>query len=190
MDAHGLDELRSLDWEDIAAKVLAAAIVMAGRYGWDPDSALPGGKSLEGLVLDAVAEIWENPSRRNPDCPLVTQLKGIVRSKLWNLSQSADERVIRSELNDHAGRPAPPDGNIEVKDEFDRAIELLLAHPKVKKHGELELLVIAMSDGATDVPSLARECELSTDRVYQLQRELRLIYPTIARHLANGGRAS
>ena len=43
MDEKQLDSLRSLDWEDIAAKVLRSAYVYAARYGWNQNSSLPKG---------------------------------------------------------------------------------------------------------------------------------------------------
>ena len=42
MNEEGLNRLRALDWEEITAKLMLAAITMAVRYGWTPKSALPG----------------------------------------------------------------------------------------------------------------------------------------------------
>lgn len=191
MDEQQLTALRSLDWEDIAGKVLAAAVVFAGRYGWRLESALPNGASLEDVVAEAIQDIWANPSRINPKVLLTVQLKGIVRSKLWNLAKSADERVKRSEILEDVA-PSLDDGteSVDTHDEFSRAIDLLLKHPKVKGHSELELVVMALSCGAETAEELSKETSLSTDRVYQLTRELRGIYPGIAHTLQNEGHAS
>lgn len=189
MDLKALHDFRSLDWEDIASKVLAAARVFAVRYGWNSDSVLPKGMSLKDLVLEAIAEIWEQSDRRSPKISVVAQLKGIVRSKLWNLSQCADERVARSGFDDHPDKPSAPEAKTDLRDEFERAIELLMAHPKVSKNPDLEMLVVALSAGITDVPELALECGLPASRIYQLQRELRAIYPSIARQLNVAGGA-
>lgn len=191
MDEKQLEAFRSLDWEDIAAKLLVAANIMAARYGWRRDKCLPGGKSLEDVVIETISDIWEKPERVNSSCSLTVQLKGIIKSKLWNLSQSADERTKRSEaLVATAKARESGTASVDCKDECDYAIELLLAHPKVKKSAELELMVTAMSCGILDVVGLAKETGLQRDRIYQLQRELRVIYPSIAQQLQNGGCAS
>jgi hypothetical protein len=137
MDEQQLTSLRSLDWEDIAGKVLVAAIVLAGPYGWRANSALPNGASLEDVVAEAIQDIWADPSRINPKVSLTVQLKGIVRSKLWNLAKSADERVKRSEILEDVA-PSLDNGkeSVDTHDEFSRAIDLLLGHPKVKGHSE------------------------------------------------------
>jgi hypothetical protein len=167
MDEKQLETLRTQDWDEVAAKVLNAA-----------------------RVFGAICEIWENPGRLNPSYSVTAQLKGIVKSKLWNLSQSADERVARTELHEVAVSSDDWMEKADDRDEFDRAVELLGAHPKVKSKAELELVVAAISCGAMDADAIAKETELSRERVYQLLRELRAIYPDIARQLRDGGSAS
>lgn len=191
MDEQQLTALRSLDWEDIAGKVLVAAIVLAGRYGWRANSRLPDGSSLEDVVAEAIQDIWADPSRINSKVSLTVQLKGIVRSKLWNHAKSADERLKRSEiLEDVAPSLDNGEESVDTHDEFSRAIDLLLEHPKVKAHSELELVVMALSLGAETAEELSKETGLSTDRMYQLTRELRGIYPSIAHKLQNKGQAT
>lgn len=187
MDERQLEQFRSLDWDRIAAKVFNAAIVRAAQYGWSPQSSLPQGKSLEDLVHEAIAEIWDHPERLNPACSISVQLEGIVRSKLWNLSQCVDKKVRRSEtLHDEALDPSDELAKVDHRDEFERAMRLLLNHPKVKTNSELELVVMAASYGITDVKEIAAETGLQSTRIYQLTRELRSIYPTIARQLQDG----
>ncbi|GJM25762.1 MAG: hypothetical protein DHS20C16_21770 [Phycisphaerae bacterium] len=183
MDLKALQDFRSHDWADIASKLLTAAPVLATRYGWNRNSILPKGKTLEDVVEEAIADIWENPDRRNPEISVVTQLKGIVRHKLWNLSQNSDGRVARSDLDDHPDKSSAPEATTDLRDEFEHVIDLLMAHPKVSRSPDLELLVVALGAGITDVPELAQECGVPASRIYQLQRELRAIYPSIARRL-------
>jgi hypothetical protein len=190
MDEQQLGCLRSLDWEDIAGKVLAAALVFAGRYGWRADCALPGGASVEDVVAEAIQDIWEDPNRINSQVPLTVQLKGIVRSKLWNLAKSAEGRVERSQILEEVVSAGDDDKKaVDARDEFLQAIDLLLDHPKVKDHAELELVVMALSCGALTAEEISKESSLPTKRVYQLTRELRGIYPSIAQKLQRGGHA-
>ncbi|NQV29065.1 MAG: sigma-70 family RNA polymerase sigma factor [Rhodopirellula sp.] len=188
MDGEQLESLRSQDWEEIAAKVLSAAYVYATRYGWNRDSSLPNGKSVEDIVMEAIADIWGSPERINPSVPLTTQLKGIVRSKLWNQSQSTDEKVVRSDTMEETALASDPEPAhlVDQQDEFDRAMQLLAEHPKVKIKPDLELVVLALSCGAVEVREIVDETGLTRERVYQLQRELRVIYPSIAEKLQPG----
>jgi hypothetical protein len=184
MDEEGLNRLRALDWEEVTATLMRAAITLAVRYGWTLKSVLPGGKSLEDVVAEAIADLWSQPDRLNPAVDVPVQLQGIVRSKLWNLSQCRDEDIIRSEdLSESTTVTAVGTETVDTDDEFQRAIKLLQASPKVKGNDDLELVVLAMSCGACDVDELVRETELSRERIYQLRRELRAIYPTIAGQL-------
>lgn len=184
MNEESLNRLRALDWEEITAKLMLAAITMAVRYGWTPKSALPGGKGLEDVVAEAIADLWSQPDRLNPAVDVAVQLRGMVRSKLWNLSQCRDEDVRRSDdLSESVTVTAAGPKTVDTTDEFQRGIELLQASPKVKGNDDLELVVLAMSCGAFDVVELVRETGLPRERIYQLQRELRVIYPTIAGQL-------
>ncbi len=135
--------------------------------------------------MEAIADIWDSPQRINQNISLTTQLKGIVRSKLWNQSQSADERVKRSDTMEQTALANDPEParTVDEQDEFNRAIQLLAEHPKVTAKPELELVVLAFSCGAVEVPTIIEETGLSRERVYQLQRELREIYPSIAQKL-------
>lgn len=185
MHENRLGQLRTLDWGAITAKVLKSAFFHASRYGWDADSSLPNGKTLEDVVLEAVSDLWSDPARIRDDIGIETQLSGMVRSKLWNLSQSADEDVVRSDAMDEVAvdhREHHTD-TVEVADEFDRAVELLAVHPKVKGKAEHELVLTAISCGAEDVDQVVSETEIPRERVYQIRRELRALYPTVAAQL-------
>jgi hypothetical protein len=184
MNEKDLNRLRAIDWEETTAKLMLATITMAVRYGWTPKSALPGGKNLEDVVAEAIADLWSRPDRLNPSVDVAVQLQGIVRSKLWNLSQCRDEDVRRSDdLSEIVMVTADGREMVDNTDEFQRAIELLQASPKVKGNNDLDLIVLALSCGAYNVDELVGETGLPRERIYQLQRELRAIYPTIAGQL-------
>jgi len=188
MDQNSLEQLRTLDWEAITVKVLKSALFRALLYGWAANSSLPNGKSVEDVVLEAVSELWADPSRIRKDLAIETQLGGMVRSKLWNLSQSADEDVVRTDAMEEIAidnRKNDSDA-VDVKNEFDRAIELLSVHPKVNGKSEHKLVLTAISCGAEDdIDRIVSETEIPRDRVYQIRRELRVLYPAIASQLKN-----
>ena len=189
MNEDGLNRLRALDWEEVSAKLMLSAITLAARYGWTRGILLPRGKSIEDVVAEAIADLWNAPDRLNPTVDVTVQLYGIVKSKLWNLSQCLDEDIVRSDdLSESVSVTATGPVKVETTDEFQRAIQLLQASPKVKGNDDLELVVLAMSCGAVEVDELVRETQLTRDRIYQLRRELRAIYPTIAEQLrSNNG---
>lgn len=182
MDEQALSRLRDLDWKEISANVLRAAIHYAARYGWTVASSLPKGQSLQGLVQQSVAEIWETPDRLNPDVPLHVQLAGIVRSKLSNLAKCKDDDVVRSGNLAHVPADSTDD-KLRNEELFKRAMQLLLNSPKVKGHDDKELVVLAMSDGKLNVSEVADATGLEKTRIYQINRELCAIYPSIAEML-------
>jgi hypothetical protein len=184
MNEEALGRLRSLDWEELSAKLMLSAQTLAVRYGWGRDSSLPCGMSLEDVTIEAICDIWTDPDRLKPGIEVFVQLRGIVRSKLWNLSQSLDEKVVRSdELSETASVSEGGIANFDTTDEFERALELLSESPRVKGNAELELVVLAMSCGAMEMDELVLETQLTRDRIYQLRRELRQTYLTIATRL-------
>lgn len=185
MDEDRLEKLRTLDWKGITAKVLKSALFRALRYGWDANSSLPKGKSVEDLVLEAVADLWSDPSRIREDIAIETQLDGLVRHKLWNLSQAADEDVVRKDAMEEVAVDHRKNGthDVDVTDEFKRAIELLSMHPKVQGKPDHELVLSAILCGADSVDQIVSETGLPRERIYQIRRELRDLYPAVAKQL-------
>lgn len=194
MDAKQLEFLRSQDWDDIAAKVLVSAIFWAKKYGWYPGKPMPQKMTPELIAKDVIADFWLEARTYNPKWNLVTQLRNIAKSKVSNLYGRKETSTTESFADPELKRPKQdrqdqrrPDTIAEVRDDFDRAIELLSEHPKVKKSPDLQLVVLAMGCRYWEVPDLARETKLPTGRIHQLKRELRDIYPTIAQKLKHDG---
>ena len=185
MDEDRLEKLRTLDWKAITAKVLKSALFRSLLYGWDVNSSLPKGKSVEDLVLEAVADLWSDPSRIREDIAIEKQLDGMVRHKLWNLSQAADEDVVRKDAMEEVAIDHRKNDThqVDVTDEFERAIELLSVHPKVQGKPEHELVLSAISCGADSVDQIVSETGLPRERIYQIRREFRDLYPAIAKQL-------
>lgn len=187
MNDDELEQLRALDWEEIAAKVANFACSEArNRYGWN-GSVMTKGTSPEDLACDAIAEFWQNPSRLPGNCTLTTFLCGIVKSKLWNSSQWAETRTTSREDDIEAvagfAETSSPDNAAENSDTFEAAIGLLSKHSAVKGKNDHELVVTAFACGCFDPDELAMQTGLPIKRIYQIQRELNTIYPTIKKQL-------
>jgi DNA-directed RNA polymerase specialized sigma24 family protein len=192
MNDDELELLRALDWEEIGAKVANFADSEArNRYNWK-GGAMTKGSSPEDLACDAIAEFWQNPSRRPEGCSLTTFLCGIVKNKLWNVSQWKETRTTdrENDMEAVAGFAAcpPPDVALTSSDAFSSGIALLSEHVAVKGKADHELVVTALGCGCFDPDELAKETGLPIKRVYQVQRELNAIYPTNKKqHLTEKG---
>ena len=80
-------------------------------------------------------------------------------------------------------RTASPDAAVGTSDTLAAAIALLSEHSAVKGKDAHELVVTALACGCFDPEELAKETGLPIKRVYQVQRELNAIYPTIKKQL-------
>lgn len=182
-----IEQLRKLDWEEIAAKVANFARSEARNcYGWD-GSAMAKGSSPEDLACDSIAEFWQDTSRCPATCKLTTFLCGLVRHKLWNMSKWKEKRTTRREedLEKLGGfaQTSSPDSTIETKNDFMTAITMLSEHPSAKGKPDHELVLTALSCGSFGHTELAKDTGLPITRIYQVQRELNAIYPDIKRKM-------
>ncbi len=195
MDEAKLESLRQLDWEEIAAKVANYARRLGWNlYGWRDGELLPKGQTMEDVVFEVIAEFWDNPDRFVAHCSLTTQLCGVVRQKLWNLSQSKESKTTtREEVSEAVGGREDaklPDLDLQARDTFRRALDLLAEHPKVKGKSDHESVVTALACGMMDPDELERATGLSRQRIYQVQRELNDIYPAVKRTIEHDGGGS
>ncbi len=121
----------------------------------------------------------------------MTQLKRAVRRNYSNLFRL--ESVKKTSLFDEDDPPdvadesLTPEETASIQNEFDKAIQALLQHPKVQRSDDLQLVVTAYACGFWDEADLARETGLKTERIYQLNREPKDIYPSIKKHLRQDG---
>ncbi len=187
MDEDELERLRALDWQEIAAKVANFAHSEArNRYAWN-GSVMTKGTSPEDLACDAISEFWRNPERYPGGCSLTTFLCGIVRHKLWNASKWEETRTTsrHEDLAVVAGFAASssPDTAAANSDLLASAISLLFEHLAVKGKADHELVVTALGCGCFEPAELAKETGLPINRIYQVQRELNAIYPSIKKQL-------
>ena len=93
-DEKQLAELRCLDWEDIGQRVLIYARYWAKtHYFWSEENPLPGEKTPEDIAKEAISAFWEGLRRLNPKYSVPVQIKGAVRSILWNLHAKKESKV-------------------------------------------------------------------------------------------------
>lgn len=187
MNDDELEQYRQMDWVEIAAKVANFAMKEARvRYGWN-GNIMAKGKAPDELACEAIAEFWQKPSRFPGTCELTTFLCGIVRQKLWNLSQSKEAQTTHreTEFEDVAelDRTVSPDAAFAMRDDFATVISLLSEHPRVKGKPDHELIITALGCGAFDPDELEKETNLQRSRIYQVQRELADIFPDIRKQL-------
>ena len=188
MDKATLETLRQLDWEEIAAK-LANYARRVGRnmYGWYDGQMLPNGKTFEDITFEVIGEFWDNPDRFVAQCSLTTQLCGVVRQKLWNLSQSKESKTTKRETKLEVvggiDNSASPDEVLQFRDTYERVLDLLAEHPKIKGKSDHESVLVAFACHKLEPDELENETGLSRERIYQVRRELNAIYPDIKRTL-------
>lgn len=191
MDKESLDQLRHQDWDAISLRTYKSTRILAARYGWNENTSLPGGQMLEDLVIEAIAELWESPSKVRHDIKITTQLRNIVRRKLSNLSRLSDSGVTRSDevtlarADELALADAEERGYRTIIDDlFEKAILFLRQHPKIKGKDEHELVLMAFEEGILKPSDVSELTELPIERTYQILRELQSTYPSIAERLA------
>ena len=181
-----LNHLRS-HRDELALKLaLHCCIIAAQRYGWNEDKTLPLGKYPDTVVCEVVDDYFEGRRHFNPEYGVETQLKRAVESELWTLHRrkEAHARSFQAGDDDNAPRdfaatdPSPAELAMN-KHDTRKLFELYAAHPRVKGNEELENLLIAIDDGAEDTPSQAKATGYTENRVYELRRELREIFPAV-----------
>ena len=190
MDSEQLEFLRKQDWENIALKLVDWSFWCAQLFG-SPEKLLPLGKTPEDMAYDVIHAFWNEDNTYNPKWALMTQLKRAVRRNYSNLFRL--ESVKKTSLFDEDDPPdvadesLTPEETASIQNEFEKAIQALLQHPKVQRSDDLQLVVTAFACGFWDEADLARETGLKMERIYQLNRELKDIYPSIKKQLRQDG---
>jgi len=179
-DEQQLAELRCLDWEDIGQRVLIYARYWAkAHYFWSEENPLPGEKTPEDIAKEAISAFWEGLRRLNPKYSVLVQIKGAVRSILWNLYAKKESKLTSAEepafFNDRLDNGPSPSAQLESKD-YERSIfESLYEHERVARSKELTKFVKAFQDGAVSVDEVAEATGFAVKRIYQLRRDLKEI---------------
>lgn len=178
MTEEELEHLRSLDWNDLGLRLLVFAKYWAkNHYSWTEGRPLPEGKSPDEIAKEAISAFWASVRKWNPKYDVLTQLKGAVRSILWNLHQKKSSKLTAPhppEFFDlHVGEK--PDAAAEVASEdYCRAIfEALYKDDAIRNNDELMLLVMAYEEGAETINDVAHKTGLEVAAIYTLRRQLK-----------------
>src|SRR6476646_6871939 len=98
MNESELQHLRSLNWEDIGLSLLVFTKYWAKtHYFWKEGQSLPEGKTPEEIAKEAISAFWAQIRKWNPKYDVLIQLKGAVRSILWNLHKKKSSKLTASE---------------------------------------------------------------------------------------------
>ena len=138
LDEQELSKLRSLDWEDIGQRVLIYSRYWAKtHYFWTEENPLPGEKSPEDITKEAISAFWEGLRRLNPKYSVLIQLKGAVRSILWNLHAKKESKLTSSAgpefFDDRLDDGPTPSDQLESKDYEQAIFEALYDHERVAR---------------------------------------------------------
>lgn len=188
-------EFLKANQQEIGLKLLRFARWLAARkYGWDEQAkTLPLGKDPEDIVCDVVDDYLHDIRHFKPEHDMEVQLRRAISSELWALHQRIEAKAIslQNENNDHslqgyATDDPGPDGIAMVDHDWKVLFELCCSHPKVKGDEELEFLLMAIDDGASTAPEMAQQTGMPVKRIYELQKKLRKIYPSIMKQFQKG----
>ena len=161
-------------------------IVARRRYGWSPEKAVFKGKDPEMIVEDVIHKYIEGERHFNPEHSVESQLKRGLESWMSALYKSKDSQSASVEsMTEELGEFIPADGptpDIEAANSHDTEVlmGLFMSAPEVEKSEELQLLLMAIEDGADDVESQSTATGILAKRIYQLRRTLQAIYPRIS----------
>ncbi len=161
-------------------------ILLAVNYGWSPEQMLPAGKDPETVVDDVIRKYIEGERKLSGQHSVEAQLKEGIRSWLSAIYQAKSAKSASYDaLADAAGEEPLPCGEPRP-DEMAANIhdakilfDLLLDSPAIKKSEDLQLLVMAIQDGADDTVSQSTATGLPVERIRELRRKLKTVVPAI-----------
>lgn len=179
MNHESADEALLADWETVGLQLLTFTIYWARtHYRWHAGKPLPGGKSPEDIVCEVYAAYVTGQRKINPGVALLLQLKGAVRSILWNLHTSkeakttapADPETFAALMAE--GNPADAVGD----DDFCATFwSRLYEDNQVKRSADLTKFARAIEDGAESIPEITAATGFSVAQAYELRRRLKVV---------------
>jgi hypothetical protein len=160
-------------------------IVARRRYGWSPEKAVFKGKDPEMIVEDVIRKYVMGDRHFKSEHSVESQLKRGLESWMSALykskdSQSASVESMTEEMGEFIQADGPtPDVEAANSHDTEVLLGLFMNAPEVEKSEELQLLLMAIEDGADDAESQSAATGILVKRVYQLRRTLQAIYPRI-----------
>ena len=195
MNEGQLEFLKS-NQQEIGLKLLRfARWLAADKYGWDGQSkTLPAGKDPDDIVIHVVDDYLHDIKHFNPKHGIEIQLRRAIQSELWALHQRKEAHAIPLDAEEEDGPNTKwyaadeqlPDEAAMTTHDWKILFELFRAQPEVKGDDELELLLMAIEDGAEKAPEMASQTGLSVERIYELVKKLRKIHPKLMKQFHKG----
>lgn len=183
--------------QEIGLKLLIHARWLARTsYGWSASKTLPLGKDPEDLVCAVLDDYLHDIRHFNPKYGIDCQLKRAISSELSALHKRTEAHAIplendSDEQSPHGYGDTEPLPDEQVATEHDRKVlfELLRAHPGVRGDDELELLLMAVEDGAEGVEEMSNVTGIREERFYELRKKVRKIWPKVLNEFKKGTEA-
>lgn len=173
------DESSLADWESLGLQLLTFTLYWARtHYRWSSGKPLPNGQTPEDLVCEVYSAFVTGQRKINPKVEILVQLKGAVRSVLWNLYTSkeakttapADPETLSAFMAE--GNPADAVGD----DDYCAAFwQRLYEDNQVKRSADLTKFARAIENGAETIPELAAATGFSVAQAYELRRRLKAV---------------
>lgn len=194
MDDDAMSKLGAVDWDDAAPRLLVfARRWAAGLYNWSEGTALPNGMSIEDVVKDAVAAFARGERKFNPRFEVMVQLKGAIRSILWNIHKRKGAGLTSSEepafFEAQLDATLDPSAKAESEDFCRTFLDSLARDKQVQNSSELLAIVKAYEGGAESVEELVEQTGLPVQRIYELRRQMREIAAKVLRKVSRKERA-
>jgi hypothetical protein len=170
--------LKSVDWDDATPRLILFARYWAQtHYRLQPGSPLPGGATPEDIAKEAIEAFALGHRKLNAKYEVFTQLKGAIRSILWNLHQRKDLALTDTHepefFEHHLDRKPDPSSQTASNDYYRVLLERLKHEPRVRENRALGLIVAAYADGAETVGKVCEQTKLPIARIYELRRLLK-----------------
>ncbi|MCG3147668.1 MAG: hypothetical protein PCFJNLEI_01109 [Verrucomicrobiae bacterium] len=187
MKSDQLEYLKSHQ-QEVGLKLLRHARWLAAtKYGWNGGTkSLPLGKDPEDIVCAVVDDYLNDVRHFNPRHGIEVQLKRALSSKLWALHRRVEAHAVplEPESDDCAPREYAADGlgvdeTVMMEHDWKVLFELFREEPDVKGDEELELVLMAIEDGAEKAPDIADQTGMSVERIYELKKKLRKAAPKV-----------
>jgi len=178
-----LELLNNGAWrEEIALRLLDYTHrLLERRHGWSPSVMLPGGIDPQNIVFEVFERVAAGTKKFNQRYGCEVQLKGMVRSVVYNLFKSKDATLQTIALTEDDEKNPEVEKALSVggsESEFervehtDRFFQVLEEHPKVKKDSDLGLVIMAYVDGAAGSKEVAQMTGIPVKRIYEYNRNL------------------
>ncbi|GAB1488623.1 hypothetical protein MASR2M8_10690 [Opitutaceae bacterium] len=179
MNHETTDESALGDWESIGLQLLTFTLYWARtHYRWSSGKPLPNGQTPEDLVCDVYSAYVTGQRKINPSVDILVQLKGAIRSVLWNLYTSKEARTTAPTDPEKLvafmadGNPADEVGDDDYCATF---WQRLYEDNQVKRSADLTKFARAIEAGAETIPELTTATGFTVAQAYELRRRLKAV---------------